>query len=143
MARNPALDQLDVLVGEWHLTLTNAWFLESMDVEQHGHASIRWLGEAFIEMTAEMEGEHIWHFVFGRSDPHEQLYALYHDPRPTSRLFQMSFDGTNWRMEREDVDMHQRLVATVGPDRIEARADASDDAGVTWRKDFDFFFDRA
>jgi hypothetical protein len=37
--RNPALEPLDVLVGEWTLTLTDAWFLESRDVRQHGHAT--------------------------------------------------------------------------------------------------------
>ncbi len=26
--RNPALEPLDVLVGEWALTLTDAWFLD-------------------------------------------------------------------------------------------------------------------
>src|SRR5688572_6429965 len=96
--RNPALAEMDVLVGEWNITLTNAWFLESMDVQQHGHASIRWLGEAFIEMVAEMNGEPTWHFVFGRSDANERLVALYHDPRPTSRVFEMTFGGGNWSM---------------------------------------------
>ena len=58
---------------------------------QNGHAVARWIGDAFIELEAEMEGEPIWHFVFGRSDANEQLIALYHDPRPTSRVFQMTF----------------------------------------------------
>jgi hypothetical protein len=30
----------------------------------------------------------------------------------------------------------------VGPDRITARFDASEDAGATWRKDFDLVFTR-
>ena len=48
--RNPALEPLEELVGTWELTLTNAWFLESMDVEQHGRAVVRWLGDAFVEL---------------------------------------------------------------------------------------------
>ncbi len=83
--RNPALEPLDVLVGEWALTLTDAWFLQADEQPQHGRANARWLGDAFIELEAEMEGEHMWHFVFGRSDANGQLVALYHDPRPTSR----------------------------------------------------------
>ena len=59
--RNPALEPLDVLVGGWNLTLTDAWFLESRDVRQQGRATARWLGDAFIELEAEMEGEHVWH----------------------------------------------------------------------------------
>lgn len=78
--RNPAVAELDTLVGECPLTLTNAWFLDSLDVRQCGHATGRWLGEAFVELEAEMEGDQVWRFVFGRSDPGEQLIALYHDP---------------------------------------------------------------
>ena len=81
--RNPALEAMDGLIGEWNLTLSDCWFLESLEAEQHGRAVFRWLGDAFIELTVEMEGAHIWHFVFGRSDVNEQLFALYHDPRPT------------------------------------------------------------
>src|SRR4051794_23706379 len=107
--RNPAVEALDVLVGEWTLTLTDAWFLESLDVRQHGEARVRWLGDGFIELAADLRGEAVWHFVFGRSDPNEQLVALYHDPRPTSRVFQMTFTGGEWRMWRmwrDDPDMH-------------------------------------
>lgn len=42
-----------------------------------------------------------------------------------------------------DPDFHQRLVGRVTPDRIDARFEASEDAGATWRKDFDLIFERA
>lgn len=140
--RNPAIEALDVLVGDWNLTLSDAWFLESRDVRRHGDATVRWLGESFVELVAELEGEPTWHFVFGRSDANEQLIALYHDPRPTSRVFRMTYGDGDWRMWREDPDFHQRFVATVMSDRIDGRFEASDDAGATWRKDFDLTFDR-
>ncbi len=140
--RNPALEPLDVLIGEWALTLTDAWFLESRDVRQHGVATARWLGDAFIELEAEMEGERVWHFVFGRSDANQQLVALYHDPRPTSRLYRVTLAGDDLTLEREDPDFHQRFVARVSADRIEGRWDASEDRGATWRKDFDLIFER-
>lgn len=140
--RNPALEAVDVLVGEWTLTLTDAWFLESRDVRQHGRATGRWLGDAFIELEAEMEGEHVWHFVLGRSDANEQLIALYHDPRPASRLYRMTFTGSDWTLFREDPDFHQRFVASVSADRIQGRWEASEDDGATWRKDFDLVFER-
>ena len=140
--RNPELEALNALVGEWKLTLTDAWFLESLDVHQHGRATARWLGDAFIELQAEMEGEHTWHFLFGRSDPNEQLVALYHDPRPTSRMFRVTFTGDNWTMLREDPDFHQRFAASVTRDRIDGCWEASEDRGATWRKDFDLIFER-
>jgi hypothetical protein len=141
--RNPAVDALDLLTGDWTLTLTNAWFLDTLDVRQSGRATARWLGEGFVELEAELGGEPTWHFVFGRSDADEQLVALYHDPRPTSRLFHMTFAGGEWRMWREDRDFHQRFVAIVTPARIDGHWDASEDRGATWRKDFDLIFERA
>jgi hypothetical protein len=84
----------------------------------------------------------VWHFVFGRSDPDEQLIAPSHDPRPTSRLFRMNVGNGEWRMLREDPDFHQRFVALVTPNRIEGHWEASDDGGATWRKDFDLTFER-
>lgn len=140
--RNPSIDELDVLVGEWSLTLTDAWFLEARDVRQSGHAVVRWLGEAFVELEAELEGKPLWHLIFGRSDPDEQLFALYHDPRPTSRLFRMTFDGETWSLMREDPDFHQRFTAHVTPDHVDGRWEASDDRGASWRKDFDLILDR-
>ena len=139
--RNPALEPLDVLVG-WALTLTDAWFLQADEQPQHGRANARWLGDAFIELEAEMEGEHMWHFVFGRSDANGQLVALYHDPRPTSRLFHMTLVGDEWTLHRADPDFHQRFVARVSADRIDGHWDASEDQGATWRKDFDLIFER-
>jgi len=140
--RNPALEPLDDLVGEWSLTLTNAWFLESLDVEQHGTASARWLGDAFMELEANLEGEPLWHFVFGRSDANGELLALYHDPRPTSRVFHATCVGDTLTLLRQDPDFHQRFIATVTPSRIEGHWDASDDAGASWRKDFDVILKR-
>ena len=140
--RNPDLERLDVLVGEWTLTLTDAWFLESRTERHPGRARIHWLGDAFLELQAELNGEPQWHFVFGRSDAREQLVALYHDPRPTSRLFHMTFADGKWTMAREDPDFHQRFIATVTPERIDGHWDASEDNGKTWRKDFDLIFER-
>ena len=91
--RNPALERLAPLVGTWDFTLTNAWFLESMDVEQHGQAVVRWLGDAFLELTADMEGERTWHFVFGRSDVNDRSVVLYHDPEVDAAWTRLSATG--------------------------------------------------
>ena len=100
--RSPALQPLDVLVGEWSLTLTDCWFLESRQAQQRGHATGRWLADAFVELEAEMEGVPVWHFVFGRNDANGELVVLYHDPRPTSRVFRMTVADDEWALVRED-----------------------------------------
>jgi hypothetical protein len=141
--RNEALKELDGLVGDWKLIMTDAWFLESRDVEVEGSATIDWLGDAFLEMRATLGTDQgTWHWVIGRSDAREQLVLLYHDERGVLRVFDMTFADDAWTLVREDPDFHQRFIATVEGGRIAARWEASEDAGRTWRKDFDLIFQR-
>ncbi len=143
--KSEQMQALDVLVGDWKITMTGAWFLESLETEIHGTARFEWIGsdrDAFLVMTSELNGEPAWDYVIGRSDARDRFFALYHDERGVNRLFDMTFGGGEWTMLREDPDFHQRLVATVESDRVHMRADASEDAGQTWRKDLDLFFDR-
>ncbi len=141
--RNEALSELDYLAGEWKLTMTDAWFLDSPEVEIEGSATIGWLGDAFLEMRAMLGPEHgNWHWVVGRSDSREQFVLLYHDERGVLRIFDMAIADGQWTLVREDPDFHQRFIATVERDRINGRWEASEDAGATWRKDFDLTFER-
>ena len=140
--RNPGLERLDVLVGHWKLEMRDAWFLEDPATVVPGSALIAWSGDAFVTMQAELGGDPAWDFVFGRSDATDTDVALYHDERGVSRVFTMTFTGSSWTMVREDPDFHQRFVADVTADRIAGRWEASDDAGATWRKDFDLVFER-
>lgn len=145
--RNAALDQLDVLVGSWETTMSNAWFLEPADLEVPGSATVEWLGEAFLVVRWSMEGEvgaatSEQVLVLGRSDAREEFTALYHDERGVCRVFTMTFEGSRWMLTREDPDMFQRFVADLTPDRIQGRWEASDDRGGSWRKDFDLTFNR-
>lgn len=50
--RNKALEELNVLVGDWKLTLSDAWFLEPAGSQVHGLATIEWLGDAFLMRCA-------------------------------------------------------------------------------------------
>ncbi|UYM06622.1 hypothetical protein [Solicola gregarius] len=55
--RNTELEHLDVLVGTWRLTLSDAWFLEPAGTEVHGSATVEWLGDAFVIVRSELDGE--------------------------------------------------------------------------------------
>ena len=141
--RNEAVQQLEGLVGEWKLTMTDAWFLDDPSVEVEGSATVRWLGDAFLEVQASLGTDQgTWHWVIGRSDAREQLVLLYHDERGVSRVFDMTYGDRQWTLERLDPDFHQRFIATTQRDRIDGRWEASEDAGATWRKDFDLIFER-
>jgi hypothetical protein len=139
---NDAMRRFDSLVGEWDVTMTHAWFLDSLDTEIHGSATFEWFADAFLVMHSRLEDDSEWASAFGRSDARDAYVAFYHDDRGVYRVFDMSFADGEWTLLREDPDFHQRVVMRIGQDRVDIRADASDDAGRTWRKDLDYIFER-
>ncbi|MGH8950594.1 MAG: hypothetical protein ACRDX9_04140 [Acidimicrobiia bacterium] len=138
--RNQELEKLEGLVGRWTLTLSDAWFLEPAGVEVQGSATVEWLGDAFLVIRMELDGE--LSLVIGRSDARDTYMALYYDDRGVCRVFLMTFDDNGWKLTREDPDFHQRFIADLEQDRIAGRWEASEDEGRTWRKDFDLLYER-
>jgi len=141
--KNEGIAALAPLVGRWKLTMTNSWFLESLETKVEGSASIEWLDDAFLILRSEFgANERDWTWVFGRSDANDRYVLLYHDGRGVARVFDMTFGDGRWTISREDPDFHQRIISTVEPDRIVSDVGASEDAGNTWRKDFDMIWER-
>lgn len=136
------LSDLEVLIGEWRLTLTNAWFLDSLETEVEGSSTFTWLDDGFIRMTFEVDGPPNAVGIIGLSEPRGAYTMLYHDVRGVSRVYDMTFGDGLWLMIRQDPDFHQRFRAAVAPDQIEAVSEASDDEGRTWRRDFDLLYTR-
>ena len=141
--KNPVIARMEPLIGRWDLVLTNAWFLDSLDVRVEGWASFDWLDESLIVFRWALGEVPATVQVIGYSDAQERYQVLYHDDRGVARVFDMTFDGTTWTLLREDPDFHQRFTAEIEGDRIEGAWDASEDGGETWRKDFDLIFTRA
>jgi hypothetical protein len=142
--RNADLERVaEIFLGDWTLTITNQWWLDDPTTVTSGTATCEWLGDSFIRLQAELGGEPTWEFVFGRNDARDEFVALYHDERGVLRVFQLTLDDGAWTLSRTDPDFHQRLVGRVDGDRMVGRADASEDHGATWRKDFDLVFERA
>jgi hypothetical protein len=145
--RNIEMAKLGGLVGQWTTTISNAWFLEPPSTTVPGTTIVEWLGESLLVMRSRFGGGRHVHsemsLVLGRSDPNDRLVALYQDDRGVCRQYAMTFDGGYWTMIREDPDMHQRFIADVEKDRILGRWEASEDAGTSWRKDYDLAFERA
>ena len=146
--RNEALQRVaDVLVGEWKISITNAWFWDDPSAIVEGTATVDWLEDAFVVMRAGFGDDSTWVWVFGRNDAREALMAMYHDERGVLRVFDMTFEGPGgaWVLSREDPDFHQRMVGVISADgnRIDTHPDASEDQGATWRKDFDLVFERS
>lgn len=145
--RNIEMAKLEGLVGEWQTTISDAWFLEPSGTTVPGETSIQWIGESMLLVHTTFGGGGHAHSelrnVLGRSDANDRFVALYEDDRGVCREFAMTFGDGRWTMSREDPDFHQRFIAdVVERDRIFGRWEASDDAGATWRKDFDITYER-
>ncbi|HJR92670.1 MAG TPA: hypothetical protein VJ938_09535 [Acidimicrobiia bacterium] len=140
--KNAAIARLEELIGSWDLVMTNSWFLDSLDERVDGSATFEWLDESFIVFRWGLGDEAPAVQVIGYSDAQARYQVFYHDDRGVARIFDMELDGNHWTLLREDTDFHQRFTAENLGDRIEAAWDASEDNGVTWRKDFDLIFTR-
>ena len=140
---NDAMRRFEDWVGAWDVTTTHAWFLESMDTKILGTATIEWLGDAFLVLTSRHEDDSTFEIVFGRSDARDQYVAFTHDNRGVYRVFvrhvvrRCRVDAGPGRSRLPPATRDHR-----GADRINIRADASEDAGQTWRKDLDYILDR-
>lgn len=142
--RSEALGRLSGLIGAWDLTMSNAFFLDSLDTKVKGRATFEWLDDALVIFRwqlGELPGPVV--SVIGHSDPQARYEMLYHDDRGVARVFDMEFTGDSWTLLRKDADFHQRFTAQVSQDTIAGAWEASEDEGRTWRKDFDLRFERS
>lgn len=141
--KSPGLQRLHGLIGVWDLIMTNAWFLDDLDLRVPGRATFEWLDDTYVVFRWSL-GEEAppTVCVIGYSTPQEQYHMLYHDDRGVARVFDMEFDDDRWTLVREDPDFHQRFEAELEDDRIVGAWEASEDEGTTWRTDFDLVFER-
>src|SRR3954447_15058162 len=107
---NDAMRRLEPLVGDWDVTMTHAWFLDSLDTEIHGTATVEWYADAFLllrgsfpDRSAHERGS-AWAMVFSHNDPRNAFLGLYSDDRGVSRVFDMTFGDDEWTLLREDPD---------------------------------------
>src|SRR4029078_9128058 len=124
---NDALRHLEALGREGDVTLTHAWFLDSMDTKIHGTATIEWYADAFLLLRSSVPRRTAAHggsaaaIAFSRNEPRDTFLALYNDDRGVSRVFDMTFADGEWTLQREDPDFHQRLVMRIVPGRMDMR----------------------
>jgi hypothetical protein len=144
---NPALSQLDFLVGEWHTELSNAAFLADPSETLRGHTSFNWVEHgAFLAMrqreTSSGPPQAVW--IIGRDQARAEYEVLYFDNRPMSRVYHMSFGGGVWKMWREAPGFWQRFECTVSKDKrtVSGYWEKSTDNGATWEHDFDIKYVR-
>ena len=140
---SPALQHLDVFVGEWKMAISSPAYPSTI---VGGHASFAWLeGGAFLMMHTDVEqvGPPSGIAVIGRDDSAETYSMLYFDSRGVSRIYEMSLEGSVWKMHRESPGFSQRFTATFNDDgtTITGRWEKSSD-GSNWELDLDWSYTR-
>jgi hypothetical protein len=135
--RNPALQGLNVLVGEWEME-------NPRYPEVHGRAAFAWLeGGTFLVQHAEVAHPLAPNstMIIGRDETTELYCILYYDERGVSRVYQMSLSADIWKMWRDSPGFSQRFIGTFSNDGriIKGGWEKSAD-GSNWEHDFDLTY---
>ena len=144
------LDALLPLVGAWDLEPV---FEDAPPAELRGRTSFEWMdGRQFLVQRWEVpvpeapDGLAVIGPGEGRDAPYLQHYF---DTRGVARVYEMSFADGLWQLWRRSpdfspLDFHQRFSGTLSDDgmAIDGRWELSEDAGASWRHDFDLRYIR-
>jgi hypothetical protein len=143
LSSQEVLERLDVFVGEWEVATSLA---ADPVTAPRARTTFEWLsGRRFLVQRWEVDlpeapdGIAIIGF-----HPEKEIYLQhYFDSRGVARVYDMTFDGTVWRLVRHGSDFSQRFRGTFTADRntISGAWEISDD-GSTWEHDFDLTYRR-
>jgi hypothetical protein len=138
------IEALGEFLGEWELEVG----LPGAD-GLRGRAVFELLGEALVQrvfVPIPEAPDSLSVIVVAADGGYVQHYF---DSRGVARLYEMTFDGTTWVLERTKADVSpldfcQRYVGAFSDDRdtIDGEWQTSDD-GVDWRTDFALGYRRA
>ena len=151
-SRNPLLDRLDMLAGEW----TQEAVIDGTVVGT-AHATFEWSEDfAFLVQHAQAdppmpETPRAWIensplpvvTIMGVDDTSERFTMLYADARDVFRVYQMTLEDDRWTVWRDAPGFNQRWRSTVedGGRLIRGAWEASED-GTNWRVDFEQVYRR-
>ncbi len=118
MRINPALAELDPLVGRWRMELYNAPFLPNPDTRVTGSIDIDWIeqGSALRMLQGDSQNPPAAVWIIGRDESQPGYSVLYADDRGVSRVYLMSMEGARWQMRRDTPEFSQRFYAQLDPD---------------------------
>jgi len=144
---NQVLRNLEILIGEWEMELSNASFLPDPSATVRSKVVFEWLEDAaFLIMRmgdypSKSQGA-IW--LINRDEASSDYKVFYYDNRKVSRIYEMSFADQVWRIWRQSPGFSQRFEGRINHDgdRILAKWEKSSD-GQTWEHDFDVMYIRS
>lgn len=142
-AVNPALKEIETLVGEWTMELSNASFLPDPSTTVKGKVTFEWLEEGdFLVMRHGKKGKDMWaSWIIGRDEDSQKYTVLYIDNRRVSRVYEMSFKKNEWKIWRNSPGFSQRFLGILskGKKTIKAYWEKSSN-GKKWERDFDVLY---
>jgi hypothetical protein len=141
--RNPALEPLARLVGEWRTRGTHPLV---PGTTFHGRTSFSWHeGGAFLLMRSEIDEPEIPSgvAVIGSDDAAGTFTMIYFDERDISRRYtvEVADDTVSWH--RDEAGFAQRMVVTIAADGtpLDAQGTMSRDGGP-WEDDLQLTYER-
>jgi hypothetical protein len=145
--QNPALKDLNVLIGAWDVELSNAQFLPNPTATVHMRASFEWIedGDCLVmRHGSKATGPPYATWLIGRDETSDEYVVLYCDDRRVSRVYRMQFVNGKWHMWRDAPGFSQRFTGMLNEDgdTVTASWEMSRDNGKTWKHDFDLTYRR-
>jgi hypothetical protein len=135
---NPALSRLVTLVGDWDMELSGASFLPNPQAKMHGPASFNWIENGgFLVMYQGEKADPQATWLISRDESSDLFKVLYFDARRVSRIYEMSFKDSEWKMWRNAPGFHQRFKGVLARNHktITGVWEKSTD-GREWEHDF-------
>ncbi len=103
MTINPALSDLEPLVGRWRMDLYNAAFLSDPKARASGSVEIGWIEDGSTLRIRQGEREKppaaVW--IIGRDETDVEYSVLYSDARGVARVYRMTFEDVHWQLWRD------------------------------------------
>lgn len=142
---NPSLKDIEMLVGEWTMELSNATFLPDPDTKVKGSALFEWIeaGDFLVMRQGDKNGDMWATWLISRDEDASNYTVLYIDNRRVSRIYEMSFKSDTWKIWRNAPGFSQRFVGKISKDKRQVKAywEKSFD-GKKWEHDFDVLYER-
>jgi hypothetical protein len=139
--RNPQLEPLEALVGEW---TTEATHPAVPGIVVRGQAVFEWLeGEQFLIQRSRNDHPDFPDAIAITGLFGDSLAMHYYDSRGVHRVYRTSFDDGVWSFWRDAPEFSQRFEGTFadGGDTIRGRSQISRD-DATWEDDLEITYRR-
>jgi hypothetical protein len=140
--KNPALKKLAILIGDWEITGKHRLIPNTIT----GKVKFSWFnGKSFLVMSSDFNqsGPPNSTAIIGSDDKTEKLSMLYFDERGVSRIYELEFNNSVLKIQRNFPGFSQRFKGTVkdNGNKIEGIWELCED-DINWKKDLEITYSK-